>query len=177
MAAQKKQITLLPKEEVTTLGRALTWALTAGRIIVVITELAVILAFLSRFWLDRTLTDLNEQIEQKVNLLRANQAFEGQFRRSQARLTAIREIWSQPDFANLTKTVLSRVPPEVKLDQVSVSRSDLQITGTSLSEEGVEIFIANLQEAKLGEVSLSQLGVDQQDVGIKFTISVKPKKS
>lgn len=175
MAAPKKQITLLPGEELTTLGRVLHWALNTGRLIVIVTELAVILAFLSRFWLDRVLTDLNEQIEQKANLLRANQAFERQFRHSQARLATIREISSQPDFAKLTNSVLSRVPPEVRLEQISVSQGNLQITGTSLSESGVEVFILGLEDAKLGEVSLSQLGVAQEVAGIKFAIAIKTK--
>ena len=68
MAARKKssRINLLPQEEfaASTLGRILAWILSTFRILVIMTELIVILAFLSRFWLDARTTDLNEEIKQ-----------------------------------------------------------------------------------------------------------------
>ena len=61
MAAPKKhEIELLPKEEweKTSFGKFIKWTLNVGRYIVIATELIVILAFVSRFKLDRDLTDL-----------------------------------------------------------------------------------------------------------------------
>lgn len=62
MAAQTSAVNLLPHErfEFSRLGRLLMWALSTGRIVVVITELVVIGAFLSRFWFDRQLSDLRQ---------------------------------------------------------------------------------------------------------------------
>lgn len=175
MAARKRQISLLPQEgfESTTLGRVLTWSLNTGRFIVIITELVVILAFLSRFWLDRTLTDLNEQIGQKVNLIKATKTFEEQYRLVQQRLLSIKEISQKPDFGHLTKTILAQVPTEVKLDKISVAIEEIQITGLSLSETGIEIFINQLDKQKLGQVKITQLTTGGEEPGIKFALNIK----
>ena len=51
------------------IGKVFLWALSVGRYIVVITELIVILSFLSRFKLDRDLTDVNEAIEKQKAII------------------------------------------------------------------------------------------------------------
>ena len=83
MAARKKrQINLLPQEEfaASTLGRVLNWLLTTFRYIVIVTEIVVMTAFLSRFWLDAKSTDLNELIKQKQAVIAASADFEKEFR-------------------------------------------------------------------------------------------------
>jgi len=54
------KVNLLPKDnfEFSLVGKFLRWALTAGRVMVVLTEFVVILAFGSRFWLDKEMNDL-----------------------------------------------------------------------------------------------------------------------
>ena len=61
---KKKNINLLPKEEfdASVVGRLLRWAMGTFRIIVIITEMIVMAAFLSRFWLDAQNSDLNDEI-------------------------------------------------------------------------------------------------------------------
>ena len=78
MAAQNKDIELLPKEEweKTSLGKFIKWVLTVGRYIVIFTELIVISAFISRFKLDRDLSKIYEDIEKKQSLVVASSDFE-----------------------------------------------------------------------------------------------------
>jgi hypothetical protein len=68
----KQEINLLPREEFEKkpIGKFLTWALSIGRYIIIFTELIVILAFLSRFKLDRDLSDLNQSIREKQAVIR-----------------------------------------------------------------------------------------------------------
>ncbi len=91
MAARKSTIELLPQEnwEKGTFGRLLKWALTVGRYIVIITELIVILAFLSRFKFDRDLTDLNEKVKQQQAIVQSSAQFEQKFRFLQKQLLYI----------------------------------------------------------------------------------------
>jgi methyl coenzyme M reductase subunit C-like uncharacterized protein (methanogenesis marker protein 7) len=74
----KKEISLLPDEEnLNTLSaRVLRYLTTIGRVIIILTELAVISAFLSRFWLDRKNADLSETIRQQKAILESTQEFE-----------------------------------------------------------------------------------------------------
>src|SRR3989304_6667942 len=104
MAARKKsthQINLLPQEQfaASTSGRILAWALSTFRIIVIITELVVILAFLSRFFLDAQNADLSEQIEQKSGIVAASSDFEKTFRQTQKKLEIFSVLTDQEKLA------------------------------------------------------------------------------
>ena len=63
-AKKEPEINLLPQEEFegSVIGRILKWGLSTFRIIVIIVEMVVMAAFLSRFWLDAKNSDLNEDI-------------------------------------------------------------------------------------------------------------------
>ena len=77
MAAKQKEISLLPEEKTglqSTLEKAFDWLVNTGRWIIVFTELIVILAFLSRFWLDQRLADIYAKNIQKITIIEA--AFE-----------------------------------------------------------------------------------------------------
>lgn len=81
MPARKKKtkaINLLPQEAFakTTLGRTLTWLLSTFRIIVISVEMVVVVAFLSRFWLDARITDLNDELKQKQAVITSLATFE-----------------------------------------------------------------------------------------------------
>ena len=78
MPANTTTINLLGKEDLgrSPTGRLLAWAVTYGRYIMIGTEIVVLLAFISRFSLDRKLTDLKEEITQKQAILEANSDLE-----------------------------------------------------------------------------------------------------
>lgn len=175
MAAPKK-ISLLPLEgfAYTTLGRIVTWALGAGRVIVVVTELIVILAFLSRFWLDRQLTDLNEKIEGQVALLKTYKDFEQSFTQMQSRVASFAKLTkSAPEMEEDAKKVLAIIPRTIALSQITVDKNTLQISGFASFEAAVESFLGILGSLKLGEVELTSLTVSpDEQLGIKFTILI-----
>ncbi len=79
----------LLKRETPFVDRFVGWALTIGRLLVIITEVVALSAFIYRFSLDRKLIDLHSKITQEqaiVNYLKNNEA---QYRNLQGRLTLI----------------------------------------------------------------------------------------
>lgn len=181
MAALKKAIDLLPREgfEYTTLGRILTWALSAGRIIVILTELIVILAFLSRFWLDRTLTDLNSQIEQRIAIIAASSEFEKDFRQLQSALSAFSQITtSEPNVKSILEETVSSLPGDVSLQAFTISENEIQIKGVSLSELGIAGFIKNLKDREFEDIKLTGISFGAEgEIGINFSLSTKLKEA
>lgn len=177
MAAQKRKITLLPQEgfDKTPLGRVLTWTLSAGRTIIIVTELIVIMAFLSRFWFDRNLTDLNDQIKETSSLVQAQKSFENQFRNVQERIVQVRETEKKQETTKLAEIIMSKVPPNARLDKVSVENQETQVTGLALSEGAIELFTRELERADIGTVALTQLASNPQG-GLKFSIEIKQAK-
>lgn len=176
-----KTINLLSKEgfEHTPLGKVLTWALTAGRVIVIFTELVVIIAFLSRFMLDRKLTDLYETNAASRLQIESQGFFEKQFRNTQARLALYKKLASsQGKAANTISNIASLLPQGVVLSKISIQDNDLSANGEALSEGGLSGFIKALSDSqKFSEVKLSNINLTAEggQEKIKFQTSAKIK--
>jgi len=179
MAARKKssKINLLPQEEFTssTLGRVLTWILSTFRILVIMTELIVILAFLSRFWLDARTTDLNEEIKQKQAIVVASSDFEQKLRSAQEKLKIYSQMTAGGKKAtNLINTTSSYLPPEVLLVSVSQIEKEIQVKGQSFTERAIAQFIVNLESSEVfSAVSLSQVDTNRRgDATMVFALKL-----
>lgn len=182
MPATSLSINLLGEEDLshTPQGRIIKWALTYGRYIMVGTEIVVLLAFISRFSLDRKLTDLKEEISQKQAILEANLPFERDITRIQKELTTIRELTvDQQKPLDMINLVQSIVPQDVSLDSLKITSDRVSADASAGTTSSFTQFIANLQAAK---------GVDRVEIGdinksaatgiiFKFTASLKNPKS
>jgi len=170
------EVNLLPTEEIekAPLGKLLKWALTYGRYIVVGTELIVLLAFLSRFKLDRDITDLSEEIMRKKNIITAAEPFENKVRHLQNRLEKIAVLTKDSTHPDKTLTYLTTVlPQETVLDDVIVAGSKVTITGKTPSETGLSTLISEIRKNKnVAGISLDQVS---RDIGgiVSFSLSVE----
>lgn len=172
----KETINLLPQEEFakSTLGRVLTWLLSTFRIIVIVTEVLVMAAFLSRFWLDARANDLNDQIRQKTALIKATQEFEKTFRLVQKKLDSFSKIVSSQNSisANL-KLTAGYLPPDVILTSIQADKNTIQLKGISLSEGSIAQFITNLKSDKsFTNVVISGINSGQKE-NTMITFNVK----
>ena len=121
MSAQPS-VNLLPKSEfeLSFWGKFLKWSLTAGRYIIILTEMVVIGAFLSRFKLDKDLSDLTEAINGKKAILEALASTEKTFRKTQSNLEiAQKAINTKPKTLDLWNETVQTMPPEIILTTAS----------------------------------------------------------
>ena len=90
------QINLIPAEglKATTGGRILSWVLSTFRVFVIITELFVIAAFVSRFFLDAKNTDLTDEIRESQAVILSYQDLEKNFKDIHKRID-VYKIYSQ----------------------------------------------------------------------------------
>lgn len=171
----KDKINLLPQEdfEKKPLGKFLLWALSAGRWIVILTELIVIAAFLSRFKFDRDLTDLHDKIKQKQAIVQSYSTFEKEFRFFKTRITEIKSLYAkQIDSTAVLNTVAQSMPADVLLSQFSFENSSLSISGVALSEEGLGNFLAGLiSSKKFKNIDVSSIGRKKDEAGINFSFT------
>ena len=162
-----------------TLGRVLLWALSSFRIIVIVTEMVVMLAFLSRFWLDARNVDLNDLIKQKQAVLAATADFEKDFRDTQKRLTIFSSLSTQEKLVSTyLATVTSFLPPDTTLDSFSYSAGALQVKGSSVSETSVAQLVVNLEDSGSFEtVDIANVDSSRQEGSLlTFTLRMVPKK-
>ncbi len=179
MAKRKKkavQINLLQKEDfsATTAGRVLSWILSTFRIIVIVTEILVMLAFLSRFWLDAQNTDLNEQIKQKQAVLVASLPFEKDFKDTQARLKVFSDFAEEEGIiADSFATISSRLPPDILLSSIAYIEGGVEIQGFAVNEKSIQQFIVNLyDESSIEEVTLGKVAFNLENQLLSFTLTV-----
>lgn len=169
-------INLLPKSEFETSfwGKFLKWALSTGRYMVILTELVVIIAFLSRFKLDKDLADLSDNISGKKAVIDASASYEKQFRTIQNKLlVAEKMIDSQTGMAAIIDLITTRTVPGIKLSSVNVTKSEVLVSGTALSDQAFGDFITRVTASKKWKsVDLADITATNTQ-GIKFTIRAK----
>lgn len=183
MAAQKQkksEINLLPQKgfAASTSGRVLLWILSTFRVIVIVTEIIVMIAFLSRFWLDAQNTDLNEEIKQKQAVLSSYTNFEREWKDTQKRLKIFSTLVSDKKEATETfNLIVSYLPSDIFLTSISLVTNEATIEGVSPSERGIQQFLVNLQSAEtLNQVELVGIETDKDTGFLKFKFITQLQK-
>lgn len=152
MPSKSVAINLIGEEEMghTPVGRIISWAVTYGRYIMIGTEVVVLLAFISRFSLDRKLTDLNDEISQKQAIIEANVDFEQEFRRIQYQVTNIGQLTKAPaPMITALDTVQSLLPSDVRLESLDILPDKLTAKAVAGTSGGFSTLLANLQSTRL----------------------------
>lgn len=148
----KKEISLLPQEEnsQSPLARFLRWATGVGRVVIIFTELIVILAFFSRFWLDRENADLSDTLRQQKAIIASTKEFEEDYLSLQERLNYIDKFYkNRPDFTRYMRSLVSTVPNDIFFQSLAFKKqpdkSDLSCVAQlySYQESSLVDFITN----------------------------------
>ncbi len=163
----------------TPIGKFLRWSLTYGRYIIVCTEIIVLIAFIYRFSLDRRITDLNEEIEQKSAIVQANTEFENQFRNLQKRIETIGRLFINQDAAYKLLQHLQQITPQ-GITYLHLSQEDktVNITGIANSNSSFALFLNQLKNSPyLTNIEISSLTKNTATTGeIEFSLSLNIKE-
>ena len=147
----KKEISLLIDQsfDFTLLGRVVTWLTTVGRFIVVFTELVVIAAFISRFWLDRKNSDLSIDLRQKKAILESAVEFENDFRAVQERVSQGNKLAGKnEDLVGPLAIIARQIPDDIVIDNYRFSKflenQSVSLSILVYSESNLAQFINNV---------------------------------
>lgn len=175
------KLNFLPSDrfEYSKLGRFLKWALSAGRYLVVFTELIVIVAFISRFWFDRQLTDLREQRVQKSALVDSFKNIQNKFLATQAMFNLI-----QNTLGGGVKTVIrlneiqSLTPLGIEYQSVIVSSQSASLVGFAPDTNSFSSLLTLFQSdpsQSFKSVGVKQFGLSKtRSPGFDFTLELTP---
>lgn len=178
MPQKQVSINLIGEEEMehTPVGRIVSWAVTYGRYIMIGTEIVVLMAFISRFSLDRKLTDLKEAVMEKEDIVLVNQEFESDFRRLQERLAKIKTLLAAPSTSyTMLDRMQSILPSDVYFQSLDITNQQVSAAVTAGSTLGFTQFIAYMQGT--GLFSDVEIGDVQRDslTGTSFQITAPIK--
>jgi Tfp pilus assembly protein PilN len=173
-------INLAPKDPffATPLGKLLKWALSVGRYIVIFTEVIVIVSFVSRFTLDRQITDLNNSITQKVNVIDSFGDLETNVKNTQRVIEDYKQTGQSTEILKTFPEINKVTPVGVYLKQLSVRPNQIAITGSSFDQENLNNFINNLSlSTYFSDVNISKIESNKQnDSNFTFTVSAQVVK-
>lgn len=175
------KINLVPKDPFfeTPVGKILKWALSVGRYIVIFTELVVIVSFVTRFNLDRQVTDLNGKINQKRTVIESYGTLEADVRQVQEKINQYQQIEQVSNLAEVFPKLSQITPRDVRLDELVISVDQVSLDGTALSQNSLNLLINNIQlSPDFRNVSVDQIETgDSQDPGFHFRLSATTGES
>ena len=174
-SVKQKNINLIPLDEFesSTAGRILKWALSSFRVMVIATELVVMSAFLSRFWLDARNSDLNEELEISKAQVGAYIDIETNFRSIQRKLKIVKTMYSEPKMSEYMNTFLKLIPQDISLNSVSIADNQLQLRAGAFSENSIAQFLINLEKSgSFKDLNLTQISTSADNSNVTvFTVN------
>lgn len=180
MSARRTPINLLPRSEfeLSYWGRFLKWALSTGRYIIILTEIVVIGAFLSRFKFDQDLADLTDAVNNKQEILKHTVVSEENFRTVQKRMNAAATLLAKQNMpSKILDDIAMIMPSSMRLDSVSVTDGEAVVSAEAGGELEVGAFLSQLvnqtnsnDTKKWKGITLNELSKDTVS-GVKFSFT------
>lgn len=157
----------------------LHWALTTGRLIIIITESIALSVFVMRFSLDAQIVNLHDEIKKKqviVNVLKHN---ENTYRNLQDRLLFADTLNNQSqEQTKLFFSLLDTIPDTIQLNNFNFTQNKLHLDINSNSTANITQCIQNLKAKK----NISGISIDHIEnrissgiIDVTITANIKPE--
>lgn len=173
------KINLLPKDSFleSVVGRSLKWALSAGRYIVIFTELVVIISFITRFSLDRQLTDINSDIAQKELVIQSYGELEANFRVAQDKIAKIKNLDQESNITEAFPYISEITPEGIRLSKLLITPNRISAEGSTFSQTAFNMFVSNLElSPHFLNVSIDKVESQEDDeAGFVFSLRADTK--
>lgn len=160
------------------IDRFLGWALTFGRLIVVLTEIIALSAFLYRFTLDREIIDLHGEIRQKQAMVKYLKNNEDKYRNLQERLAMASSLEkTSQETTKLLKDIVELAPKDFIFSNLIVSDESVRINANIFSVSSLTSYIKTLKTyPKVQAVSLDRIENKTSSAMIVASLRVTFKK-
>lgn len=177
MQKSSASINLL-KRQTNLIDRFVTWALTIGRLLVILTEVIALSAFIYRFSLDKQLIDLHSKITQEqaiVNYLKDN---EKTYRNLQDRLaTATNYSTLGIDRFKVFSNIVGFTPKGMSFNNFTLYENRIKIDANVDSVSSLGIFVNSLKNyPAIDTVSIDKIANKPSSavISINITATLKP---
>lgn len=139
-------INLAKDRQISSFDKFLNWTFTIGRLIVIITEVVAVIAFVYRFSLDEKIVDLHTQIKQKQSLVSALKNDESKYRNLQDRITLAANFSTKATKSNQIITdIVNLIPNQVKITNLILNKDRINLDVEVTSVSSLENFVSSLQ--------------------------------
>lgn len=170
-------INLIPNRRRNFLDKFINWALGVGRVIVMLTEIIALAAFVYRFTLDHELIDLNDSVKHRKAAITFLKDSEMLYRNLQARLTLAADLESTGiNPTTIFNDVVLSAPPDMIFSTIAVKDKKITIESKVQSVSSLESYIAKLRENPIiASISLDRIENKTSSAIIAVAISATLK--
>ncbi len=152
-------------------GQFLKWALTWGKRIVITTELVVILAFLSRFWLDTEVANNAEKIDQKKLIVLSESDFEKKFRFISDRVAKAKAIEAIASPITVYKQAELLILPTISVSQITATNHSVSFSASTDETSLGKVVDAFKNSLNFGDVIVERVAKGTTGVNVDFSLS------
>ncbi|MBP6098498.1 MAG: hypothetical protein KA477_00775 [Candidatus Levybacteria bacterium] len=151
----------------------LKWAVSAGKLIIIGTELIALSALGYRFMIDKKIIDLHDEISNEIALIEVQKDREQEFRDIQNKLAQIKSI---EDKNKIRFDTISKITEAISrgvftTDNLVISDKRIQFEGASLSIFSIYNFIEELKsDSNILAITLDEVTSSSQ--GIRFNLTI-----
>lgn len=140
-------INLIKNKQIPLFDKFMNWALTAGRLIVIITEVIAVAAFIYRFSLDERLIDLHSAIKNKQTLISLLKQDEDKYRNLQDRIALASNLSEKNTKTNkIILNIIGLIPQGVRLDSLTFNKDKIAINANANSVSSLTNFVNLLKD-------------------------------
>ncbi len=170
-AQKNRSVNLLPHTEFEASfgGKFLHWAIFYGRYLIIVTEIVVILAFFLRFRVDADLSNINDAIAGKKNIIAANLKFESTYKGVQNRLSEAGKIIAKTPYGQTLDSITGQIPDGVKITTLTITAHEFSLTGVGDQGSFNTLVDRMLAQKNFKNVSLSNISYDTVSA-VKFIL-------
>ena len=151
---QKKSgsINLLSTTQKSFFEQFINWALTIGRIVVIVTELIALGAFLYRFSLDQQLIDLHSRIKQEQAIVSYLKDSEATYRNLQDRLAVASKFGNYgASRVKIFDDIIGFAPSGIIFNDFSLNDNQVRINAEVLSIDALSSFVNSVKKYYLAD--------------------------
>ena len=159
MAEKVHSVNLILDKKNAVLNQFLTWALSVGRLLVILTEVLALSVFLYRFSLDMKIVDLHDKINQASAIVQSFKNSEEEFRNLQLRLAYAKFYHAHADESLvILQDIIALGKDAVTFKNVTITKSSIQIEAQSPFTTSLSRFVQNVKNyAKVSSLSVDKV--------------------
>jgi hypothetical protein len=177
MAEKTQTINLLPHDSENFMTQFFNWALSIGRLLIILTEMVALATFVYRFSLDSQLVDLHDKIKSESFILDNFQTAENTFVDIQARLAAIQQYST---VGSRTSTIFAAITKmgqqKITFKDLTIDTQDAKIEVESPTVAPLASFVNELKKYPLiTSVSIDNVASDPTSAEITVIITAELK--
>lgn len=152
-------------------GKFLKWALSWGKKIVVLTELIVVLAFLSRFWLDSEVANQSEDIGRRKTIISASADFEKEFRATQNLTQQIKKATNLPATTKIYDAAKSLISPNISITKITIKDLKVSVEGNG-DDHSISSLVSSFKNSPDFEsVILERVSKQSPSASVDFSLT------